>query len=123
MNSLVVLAGYVSLVVYWLWRATQIGAVVLGAWALVDALMRPPEHFAAADKRTKGFWIGVNAAGMAVVILMGWGSMLGLLGVVANAVYLAEVRPALDLLKPVRVRSQIRRPGEDGRSGRGGRRR
>ena len=51
-------------------------------------------------------------------------SMLMLLAVVANAVYLADVRPALDYYRPVRVRSQIRRPGRDGRGrGASGRRR
>ena len=106
-------------------------------------LSRPAEHFATADKRSKSFWLGLNALGLAVFLiglipliqtmrsLLATGvsasdsfSMLMLLAVVANAVYLADVRPALDYYRPVRVRSQIRRPGRDGR-GRGpsGRRR
>jgi len=38
-------------------------------------------------------------------------SMVGVLGVVASAVYLVDVRPALQALAPVKVRSSIRIPG------------
>lgn len=106
---------YLALAVTWIWRLAQVVAVVLGAWALVSTLRRPDQHFVAADKRTKGFWLAVNAAGLLVVVLMGMSSMFGLLGVVANAVYLADVRPALDYYRPVRVRVRIRRRGPDGR--------
>lgn len=114
---------YLALAVTWIWRLAQVVAVVLGAWALVSTLRRPDQHFVAADKRTKGFWLAVNAAGLLVVVLMGMSSMFGLLGVVANAVYLADVRPALNYYRPVRVRVRIRRRGQDGRGGAGGRRR
>ena len=108
---------YLALAVTWIWRLAQVVAVVLGAWALVSTLRRPDQHFVAADKRTKGFWLAVNAAGLLVVVLMGMSSMFGLLGVVANAVYLADVRPALNYYRPVRmrVRVRIRRRGPDGR--------
>ena len=106
---------YLALAVTWIWRLAQVVAVVLGAWALVSTLRRPDQHFVAADKRTKGFWLAVNAAGLLVVVLMGMSSMFGLLGVVANAVYLADVRPALNYYKPVRMRVRIRRRGPDGR--------
>ena len=108
---------YLALAVTWIWRLAQVAAVVLGVWALVDTLRRPDQHFVAADKRTKGFWLAVNAAGLLVVVLMGMNSMFGLLGVVANAVYLADVRPALNYYRPVRmrVRVRIRRRGPDGR--------
>ena len=93
------------------------------SWALVDSLMRPAEYYAAAGKSTKRFWNVVNAAGTAVVGLLGAASMFGLLGVVASAVYLVDVRPALQALAPVKVRSSIRIPGRASqrRPGRGGR--
>jgi len=91
--------------------------MVIGIWALVDSLVRQPDHYIAAGKRSKGFWVGVNAAGLAVVLLMGQMSLFGLLGMVANAVYLADVRPALRMYRPVRVRSTIRRPGNGGSKG------
>ena len=115
MSVLYLVAHYTQYAVLMAWRLFQFAGLALGLWALVDTLMQRPEHFVAAGKRTKGFWIGVNAAGLAVVALMGSASMLGLLGFVANAVYPTDVRPALNLYKPVRVRSQIRRP--EGRGG------
>ncbi len=114
MTTLALIAYYSRWMFVWTYQAAQIGAVVLGVWALVDSLIRPANLFVAADKRTKGFWIAVNAAGVAVAGLMGWQSMFGLLGFVANGVYLADVRPALIALSPVRVRSRIRRPGDHG---------
>ena len=102
------IAYYTALGVSWIWLACGVIAVLLGVWALIDALSRPAEHYVAAGRRSKGFWIGVNAVGLAVVLITGFASMLGLLGVIANAVYLADVRPALQLLAPVKVRSQMR---------------
>ncbi|WP_147681021.1 DUF2516 family protein [Actinomyces ruminicola] len=117
MDILVLLAYYLAQAVFWIWRLAQLTAVVLGAWALIDTLTHDAAHFVAAGKRTKGFWVGVNAAGIVVVLLMGASSMVGLLGVVANAVYLADVRPALRYYAPVRVRSSIRFPGSGGAQG------
>ena len=102
--------------------AAQFISLVMGVWALIDSLMRPAEYYAAAGKNTKRFWNVVNAVGTAVVGLLGAASMFGLLGVVASAVYLVDVRPALQALAPVRVRSSIRIPGRASqrRPGRGG---
>lgn len=123
MTVLIAVSSYLELAVSWAYFLCQIAAVLLGAWALVDVLLQPPQYFVAADKRSKGFWSGVNAAGLACVVLLGaGGSILGLIGVVANAVYLADVRPAVNLYKPVHVRSRIRRPGQGGSGGFGGRR-
>ena len=114
MDVLNLVAYYLALGVTWTWRLSGVVAVGLGAWALVDALLRPAGLFPAAGKRSKGFWIGVNAIGVAVVLVTGFASMLGLLGVVVNAVYLADVRPALRALAPVKVRSRMRVVRDDG---------
>lgn len=113
MSILATVAGYAVMVVQWIWTAAQFGAIGVGLWAFVDSIMRPAEHFVAADKRTKSFWLALNAASLAVVGLMGASSMFGLMGVVVGGVYLADVRPALDVFKPVRVRSRVRKPGRD----------
>ena len=78
-----------------LWCAAQVISAALGVWALIDSALRPAQYYAAADKRSKNFWVAVNAVA----------------AVVASAVYLADVRPALQALAPVRVRSSIRIPG------------
>ena len=125
MTTLLLTDYYLNLAVAGIWYLTQIGAVVLGVWALIDTGLRPSQNFIAADKRTKGFWLGVNVVGVVVVVLMGMSSMFGLLGVVANAVYLADVRPTLNYYQPVHVRTRIRRRGQGGSGprGRGGWRR
>ena len=101
-----------------IWYLTWIVAIVLGVWALIDTGLRPSQNFIAADKRTKGFWLGVTGAATAVLVLtgnlldpgaaVGGFGMLGLLGVTAAAVYLTDVRPALNVYRPVRVRSRLR---------------
>ena len=119
MTTLLLTDYYLNLAVAGIWYLTQIGAVVLGVWALIDTGLRPSQNFNAADKRTKGFWLGVNVVGVVVVVLMGMSSMFGLLGVVANAVYLADVRPTLNYYQPVHVRTRIRRRGQGGSGSRG----
>ncbi len=124
-SVLLQVAVFLAAVVKWAWLAAQVVAILMGVWALVDSLLRPTQYYVAAGKNTKRFWTVVNAVGTVVVGVLGAASMLGLLGVtvVASAVYLVDVRPALQALAPVRVRSSIRIPGRASqrRPGRGGR--
>jgi hypothetical protein len=67
-------------------------------FALVDALRHRADAFVAAGKRTKQFWTIV----LGVATLFGFISIgsslifsIGLIGVVAAGIYLADVRPAL----------------------------
>ena len=122
-SVLLQVAVFLAAAVKWAWLAAQVVAILMGVWALVDSLLRPTQYYAAAGKNTKRFWTVVNAVGAVVVGVLGAASMLGLLGVVASAVYLVDVRPALQALAPVRVRSSIRIPGRASqrRPGRGGR--
>ncbi|CCH74151.1 conserved exported hypothetical protein [Nostocoides australiense Ben110] len=82
----------------WVLLILGAGALGLEAFAVVDALRRRPDAFVAAGKRTKQFWtilLGVAAA-IGFVTLFSPLNIFGLLAVVAGAVYLADVRPALD---------------------------
>ena len=110
-SVLLQVAVFLAAAVKWTWLAAQVVAILMGVWALVDSLLRPTQYYVAAGKNTKRFWTVVNAVGTVVVGVLGAASMLGLLGVVASAVYLVDVRPALQALAPVRVRSSIRIPG------------
>lgn len=68
----------------------------LKAFAFVDAVAREPALFAAADKKSKSFWLII--LGLALVANMViWSplSLLNLVGSVAALVYLADARPAL----------------------------
>lgn len=111
-----VLAGVQNLVLALL----SIGAFAISAWALVDVLRRPKEAFTSAGKRTKNFWLIIVAIATAIAFvslpIYGGASLPGLLGiasVVAAAVYLADVRPA------VRQFGGRRGPRNDGRGNSG----
>lgn len=82
------------------WILLTIGVLAWAAqlWAFIDALRRRPDAFVAADKRTKTFWLiilGVAAAVGFATFTSPMG-LLGLLGIIAAAVYFADVKPALD---------------------------
>jgi hypothetical protein len=89
----------------WLWFVLGLVALAIELWALVDCLSRKGDHFQVAFKRTKGFWTGLTAAAAAVGALGLLGSGLGtfmlfqLAAVSVAAVYLADVKPALNELK------------------------
>ena len=65
-------------------------------FAFVDALLRPAPAFVAAGKLTKPAWLLILAIGLVSALLfrspMG---ILGLVGIIAAGVYLADVRPAV----------------------------
>jgi hypothetical protein len=83
----------------WLFEALAIAALVVEAWAFIDAIRRPAPAFIAASKQTKPIWLII--LGVATVIGLGTvasGSfaVIGILSVasfVAAAVYLTDVRP------------------------------
>lgn len=63
------------------------------AWAFVDAVVRRPEAFVAADKLTKPAWLIILGVTLAAHMLF-WSpvSLLNLVGIVAAIVYLVDVR-------------------------------
>ena len=96
------------------WVGLALGALALGlqVWALVDALLTRPDAFTAAGKRTKGFWLAITAVASAIglVHLEQPFGMFNLIAIVAAAVYLTDVRPAV---------AQLRRGGGRSNSSRG----
>lgn len=75
-----------------------LAAFAMEVFALVDALRHRPDAFVAAGKRTKQFWtiiLGVGVLLGFVSIGSGLTFSIGLIAVVAAAIYLADVRPAL----------------------------
>jgi Protein of unknown function (DUF2516) len=86
-------------------------------WALIDALTQKSGSFVAAGKLTKPLWIIILAVaaalGFVALPLSGGGALgtfnlLSIASVVAAAVYLTDVRPAV---------RQLRGRGGSGRSG------
>jgi len=76
--------------------------IVLGmaAFAPIDAIRRPAAAFTYADKRTKGFWVGILVLAVLLSFLAiptGSGGLIlfALLAAIAAGIYLADVRPAV----------------------------
>ncbi len=82
----------------WIVYALSFAALGVEAWAVLDCLRRPSDAFVAASKRTKGFWLAVTGVAvlLGVVSVGAIPGLLGIIGVIAAGVYLADVRPALD---------------------------
>jgi hypothetical protein len=83
---------------FWFFEVLMIAAVVVEAWAFVDALRRPTGAFPAAGKQTKMLWLiilGVaTVVGLAsVAYRVSLISILPIVAFVAAAIYLADVRP------------------------------
>lgn len=74
--------------------ALSFAVFAVSLWALVDAVLTPPNAFTSEGKRTKGFWLALNALAVALSFV-GVGGLAWLLVVVIPGVYLADVRPAV----------------------------
>ena len=68
-------------------------------WAFVDAAVRRPDAFVAADKLTKPAWLIILGLALVAHMLI-WSpfSLLNLLGAVAAIVYIVDARPAIQSL-------------------------
>jgi hypothetical protein len=73
--------------------------VVLAAWALVDALIRPATGYVAIGKLTKPAWGAITALALVLAYFMPTFSFLWLPAVIAAIVYLVDVRPKLRSLR------------------------
>jgi Protein of unknown function (DUF2516) len=71
------------------------GALALGAWAFIDALVRPGPGFVATGKLTKPAWVAITGLATVVVYFFGLMSFFGLPAIIAAVVYLVDVRPAV----------------------------
>lgn len=76
------------------------GLVLLRLWALVDCVTRKAAAFPAVDKLTKPTWVAILVVGAALGSYP-WQAgesylyPISLISIVAAAVYLADVRPAV----------------------------
>ena len=71
----------------------------LQAWAFVDASVRRPDAYLAADKLTKPAWMIILGIALVAHMLI-WNpfSFLNLAGAVAAIVYIVDARPAIQSL-------------------------
>ncbi len=75
--------------------ALYIGALGLAGYALIDAVRVPPQAFPSAGKLTKNIWLIILGVATAVIFVLNPLNILGLAAVIAAAVYLVDVRPAV----------------------------
>jgi hypothetical protein len=80
----------------WTDRVLFWGLIALRAWALGDCLTRKAAAFPAVDKLTKPSWIAILVIGGLLGSLLSVPvGPISLISVIAAAVYLADVRPAV----------------------------
>jgi hypothetical protein len=75
-------------VLYW-------GLLALRAWAVLDCATRKTAAFPAVDKLTKPAWLAILVLGGVISFFLAPLNPISLISVVAAAVYLADVRPAV----------------------------
>ena len=90
----------VLLIEYYLNYGLLIVMALVGIFAFVDSLLRPARGFVAAEKMTKPAWMLILGIALVIALLSlrSVGSpfgLLGLIGIIASGVYLADVRPAV----------------------------
>lgn len=81
----------------WIQLALGVAALAIQVWAVVDAAMTRPDAFVATGKRTKQFWLVVTAVGALIgfIFFMNPFNLFSLIAIVAAAIYLTDVRPAV----------------------------
>lgn len=74
-----------------------VAAFAMELFALIDAARHRPDAYVAAGKRTKTFWVAITAVCVAIGFLSIQNpvGIFGVAAVVGGAIYLADVRPAL----------------------------
>lgn len=95
------MAFVVLQIIYGINLVLAYGGAVLGIFCVIDAAARRSDAFAAADKQTKGTWLGITIAcavvlGLAIVSgVFEPQSLLWLAAIIGVMVYLVDVRPNL----------------------------
>jgi len=82
----------------WLNWILLVAALVVEAWAFIDAVRRPTGAFPAAGKRTKSLWLIITGVALAVGLFSAAYdasliSILPIVAFIAAAIYLTDVRP------------------------------
>ncbi|MDI5963660.1 DUF2516 family protein [Streptomyces sp. SL13] len=73
----------------------QLALAAFAVFAFVDAAVRRPDAYRAADKKTKPFWMIILGVAAVVAYFIPLLSFLPIIGVIATIVYMVDVRPAL----------------------------
>lgn len=80
----------------WTDRVLFWGLIALWVWAFVDCAGRKAATFPAANRMTKPAWLAITGFSALIGILVQQPThIISLIAVIASAVYLADVRPAV----------------------------
>lgn len=86
--------------------ALQIAGLAFGVFAFIHAVRQRADAFPAVGKLTKPIWLGIIAASTFAILyfglIFGQMSILGIAGVIAIGVYMADVRPKVDEIQQPR---------------------
>lgn len=74
--------------------ALLLGGLVLAGFAFFDAVRSPAQAFTVAGKQTKNVWLAILGISLAVIFAFPL-LIAKVVGVVAAAVYMVDVRPAV----------------------------
>ncbi|UGY92869.1 DUF2516 family protein [Streptomyces gobiensis] len=72
-----------------------LGLLVFAIFCVVDAALRREDAYRAADKKTKQFWLIILGLTVAAGLFVPSFFLLKIAGLIANIVYMVDVRPAL----------------------------
>lgn len=74
-----------------------IAALAFTGFAAVDSLRYKPNLYQAVGRQTKTFWVAVLVVAFLIAVVSFWNVLflLNVVGVIAAAVYMADVRPKL----------------------------
>lgn len=95
--SAVAAVQFAGPIVFWINVLLLIFAVVMEAAAFIHCLLQRPDAFRAVGTLSKGLWLALLGGALLVSLVFGASPtrLLGLIGIIAAAVYLLDVRPAI----------------------------
>lgn len=76
------------------------GFVSLGikAWALAEVFKAPADAFTFLNRQTKNIWIAITIGSVLGHVLFGPWGFTGILGLIACAVFVADIRPKINAM-------------------------
>lgn len=84
-------------IVQWVKLLILIFAVVIEVTAFVHCLLQRPDAFRAVGSLSKGLWLALTGGSvfLSLLVVRSPTGIIGLIGIIAAAVYLLDVRPAI----------------------------
>lgn len=74
----------------------RFAAIIFGLVALVHVIRQRSDAFTAVNRLNKPAWIGIIIVSMLVFWFLGAISLIGIIGIVAVGIYMADVRPKVN---------------------------